>query len=214
MLSANPGRFITLEGGEGTGKSTQSEMLVAALTAQGIEVVASREPGGSPGAEEIRSLLVSGDPGRWDPMSEALLHFAARHDHLERTIRPALDAGRWVVCDRFVDSTLAYQGEGQGLGAEPLKALQHLVIGDFAPDLTLILDLSVEDGLARAAARGGGEDRYERMGADFHRRLRQAFLDIASAEPERCAVIDATGDAAAVHAAIMARLAERLGIPS
>ncbi len=189
-------------------------MLVAALAARGIEVVASREPGGSPGAEEIRALLVSGEPGRWDPMSEALLHFAARRDHLERTIRPALDEGRWVVCDRFVDSTLAYQGEGQGLGAEPLKALQKLVIGDFAPDLTLILDLSVADGLARAAARGGGEDRYERMGSEFHQRLRRAFLAIAAAEPERCALIDAGGEAPAVHGAIMATLAERLGVPA
>jgi dTMP kinase len=182
------------------------------LSARGIEVVASREPGGSPGAEEIRSLLVSGEPGRWDPISEALLHFAARRDHLERTIRPALEAGRWVVCDRFVDSTLAYQGEGQGLGAEPLKALQQLVMGDFAPDLTLILDLAVDDGLARAVARGGDEDRYERMGREFHQRLRQAFLAIADAEPERCALIDASGDAAAVHGAIMALLVGRLGV--
>jgi len=210
--SPTPGRFITLEGGEGTGKSTQAELLVAALKARGIDMLASREPGGSPGAEEIRALLVSGEPGRWDGMSEALLHFAARRDHVERTIRPALRAGRWVVCDRFVDSTIAYQGQGQGLGAEPLKTLQRLVIGDFAPDLTLVLDLAVEQGLARAAARGNGEDRYERMGEDFHRRLRQAFREIAAGDPERCALIDAAGDPAAVHGAIMATLAERWGI--
>jgi len=177
---------------------------VEALRAAGRDVVATREPGGAPGAEEIRRLLVEGEPGRWDPATEALLHTAARRDHLRATVWPALEAGRWVVSDRFYDSSVAYQGYGHGLGAERIEALQAWVLGDFAPDLTLILDLAAEAGLKRAVARGGGEDRYERMDVDFHRRLRQGFLDIAARHPARCAVIDAAQSVEAVHAAVMA----------
>lgn len=206
------GRFVTLEGGEGAGKSTQLRLLADALGACGMAVVLTREPGGSPGAEEIRQLLVSGETGRWGGMTEALLHTAARRDHLERTVWPALDAGRWVLCDRFFDSTMAYQGYGLGLGREPIEALQRLALGDFRPDLTLILDLPVEVGLERANARRGGEDRYERMDLTFHTRLRDGFLDIATREPERCAVIDAAHPVEVVQAAILDTVTRRLKV--
>lgn len=205
-------RFITLEGGEGTGKSTQLVLLIERLRAKGIDAVATREPGGSTGAEDIRALLVEGDPGRWTPMTEALLHGAARKDHVERLIRPALDQGQWVVSDRFADSTLAYQGHAQGLGADVISALQDIVIGDFKPDLTLILDLPVAVGLARAAGRANGEDRYERMGVEFHERLRRAFLEIAGGEPKRCVVIDADATPDAVAGAIWSAVAGRFGL--
>lgn len=207
------GRFITLEGGEGAGKSTQIRLLADALSACGAAPVLTREPGGSPGAEEIRGLLVNGEAGRWGPVTEALLHTAARRDHLERTVWPALDAGRWVICDRFFDSTMAYQGYGLGLGRDLVESLQAVALGDFRPDLTLILDLPVETGLARAAARRGGEDRYERMDLAFHRRLREGFLDIARREPDRCVAIDAAHPVETVQAAILDTVTRRLGVP-
>ncbi|MGB8274563.1 MAG: dTMP kinase [Alphaproteobacteria bacterium] len=184
------GKFITLEGGEGAGKTTQARLLAEGLHAAGLEVVTTREPGGSPGAEHIRELLVNGDVERWDPMTEALLHFAARRDHLVKTVWPALEAGRWVVCDRFTDSTLAYQGIGLGLGRDAVEAIARSAVGAFAPDLTIILDLAVDVGLARAKARSDDHHRYERMDRAFHERLRQGFLDIAGREPARCVVID------------------------
>lgn len=184
-------RFITLEGGEGAGKSTQIRRLAARLTGLGHQVTLTREPGGSPGAEAIRALLVTGDVARWSPLGETLLHFAARQEHLAATIRPALARGEFVLCDRFVDSTFAYQGAAQGLDPTVIAQLAKLVVGDTMPDLTLVLDLPVEIGLARAGARGG-EDRYERMGAAFHETLRQTFLARARAEPNRCVIIDAT----------------------
>lgn len=206
------GRFITIEGGEGAGKSTQVELLVRALRAADIDTLATREPGGTPGGEDIRKLLTSGDVGRWEPMSETLLHLAARREHVSKSIRPALDAGRWVVSDRFTDSTVAYQGYGHGLGAELVARLSELAIGGLVPDLTLILDLPVAEGLARAEARRGDEDRYERMDAAFHERLRAGYLEIAEREPARCRVIDARADVEAVQAAIRAVVAERLGV--
>lgn len=209
--AGSTGKFITLEGGEGAGKSTQIARLVAYLRDAGVDVIATREPGGAPGAEAIRSLLVEGEPGRWTPLTEALLHSAARADHLARTVRPALAAGTWVVCDRFTDSTLAYQGFGHGLDAARLRALNDLVTEGLAPDLTLILDLPVTIGLARAGGRPGAEDRYERMGHDFHDRLRQGFLAIAREAPGRCAVIDATQDVDIVAHAIARTVAQRLG---
>jgi dTMP kinase len=202
------GKFITLEGGEGAGKSTQAKLLGRGLSEAGLPTVVTREPGGAPGAEDIRGLLVTGAVGRWDPMSEALLHSAARHEHVTKTIQPALDSGTWVICDRFADSTMAYQGYGHGLGRQVVEGLNEWVLGAFAPDLTLILDMDVDDGLARAVA--GAEDRYERMGRDFHQRLRDGFLEIASREPGRCAVIDAGAGVDEVQAAINAVVRERL----
>src|ERR1700761_680312 len=151
------GRFITLEGGEGAGKSTQVKHLAATLAKKGIQTLTTREPGGSPGAEEIRALLVQGEPGRWDALTETLLVYAARADHVKRTIGPALLADKWVICDRFTDSTYAYQGVGRGLPREIIRRIDSVVLDDFRPDLTLILDLDVDTGLKRAGARGGQE---------------------------------------------------------
>ena len=206
------GRFITFEGGEGAGKSTQARRLARALEEHGLSVTVTREPGGSPGAEDIRSLIVSGDTDRWTPLTETLLVFAARADHLECTIRPALKSGKWVICDRFVDSTFAYQGIGQGMSAETIDRLRDLVVGPDMPALTLILDLPVETGLERAGRRDHAEDRFERMGDNFHQKLRQAFLDIASAEPERCVVIDAAQDEDAVAEAVWQAVSSRLAV--
>lgn len=209
------GRFITFEGGEGAGKSTQVRKLVGALREAGLDVVATREPGGAPSAEEIRSLLVSGAPDRWNPLAEALLLNAARVEHLERLIRPALAEGRWVVSDRFADSTTAYQGYAQKLGTAVTASLEALVVGDTRPDLTLVLDVPADRGLARAAARevrdAAGETRYERFSEPFHEALRQAFLDIAAREPARCVVIDATRSEDEVAADVWAAVRNRLG---
>ncbi|MCF8480117.1 MAG: dTMP kinase [Rhodospirillum sp.] len=203
------GRFITLEGGEGAGKSTQLRFMAETLATYPMEVVRTREPGGSTGAEAIRALLVEGAEDRWDAKTEALLHAAARRDHLTRTVLPALARGAWVLSDRFADSTMAYQGHGHGLAFADLAGLHYFVCDGFQPDLTLILDLPVADGLARASSRGGGEDRYERMGVAFHDRLREGFLTIARDNPDRCVVLDARGDANAVRKRIEGVLAAR-----
>lgn len=205
-------RFITIEGGEGGGKSTQVARLAGRLRTAGLQVVATREPGGAEGAEMIRKLLVEGEPGRWDAISELLLHFAARRDHVRRTLLPALERGQWVVSDRFVDSTMAYQGIGYGLGREPVEQLTAMVLGKLRPDLTLILDIPVDKGLARTASRGT-DNRYERMTPDFHERLRQGFLDIARREPERCVVLDATQSADEISEEIARIVRERIGAP-
>lgn len=205
------GIFITLEGGEGGGKSTQARKLAEALTARGHEVILTREPGGAPGAEAIRKLLVEGASNRWDGLTEALLHTAARRDHLVKTVWPAVGAGKTVISDRFFDSTIAYQGYGHGLDIAALRELQRVAIGDFKPDITLILDLPARVGLARAHVRGGTETRYESMAVAFHERLRQGFLEIAADEPKRCRVIDADHDIDTVHAAIMSAVTTFLG---
>jgi len=206
------GRFITIEGGEGAGKSTQVPLLVGALEHAGIAALATREPGGSPGAEAIRGLLLEGEGERWDAQSEALLLSAARRDHVNKLIAPALERGVWVVSDRFADSTLAYQGYGRGLAPADITMLHRFAIGDFAPDLTIILDLPAEIGLARAAARPAAADRFERLDPAFHDRLRQGFRGIAAAEPARCVLIDAAGAPQAVHRAVRDAVAERLGV--
>lgn len=205
------GRFITFEGGEGGGKSTQLRLLAQRLAEDGGEVVATREPGGSPGAEAIRDLLVRGAADRWSAMTETLLMYAARRDHVERVIKPALGRGAWVLCDRFADSTRAYQGAAGGTDPAFIAALEAHVLGDIRPDLTLILDLPPEAGLARAASRAGAETRFESKGAAFHARLRQAFLDIARAEPDRCRVIDAAQSLEAVSADIWAAIGPTRG---
>ena len=207
------GRFITFEGGEGTGKSTQVALLATALADAGVDVISTREPGGAPGAEEIRNLLVNGATNRWTPMSEALLNYAARAEHLDKTVYPALEKGQWVISDRFADSTMAYQGFGHGVKRGAINKLGSAVLGGFKPDLTIIFDLDLEVGLERAGARGQGEDRYERMGHDFHDRLRQGFLQIANDEPERCVVIDASAPIEQIAAAIRAIVSERLSVP-
>jgi dTMP kinase len=206
------GRFITLEGGEGTGKSTQLHLLVPWLRERGVDLVQTREPGGATGAERIRELLVKGDADRWTPLAETLLHYAARADHLDRTIRPALASGRWVACDRFADSTAAYQGYGHGVSLAFIESLFTAIVGETTPDLTLILDLPVADGLRRADQRAGHENRYEQMTVDFHERLRAGFLAIARGAPQRCMLIDASRGIDDVQAEIRAHVQRRFGL--
>lgn len=205
-------RFISFEGGEGAGKTTQIRRLAERLSERGLEVVLTREPGGSTGAEALRDLLVRGEADRWSPLAETLILYAAREDHLERLIRPALARGAWVLTDRFADSTRAYQGAGGGAPGALISQLEEAVLGTLRPDLTLILDLPVEAGLARALGRGGGEERFERKGRDFHARLRRGFLDIAEAEPQRCAVLDATAPPDEVAERIWAIVQARLPV--
>jgi len=189
------GKFITFEGGEGTGKSTQSAMLALRLESLGIRVQLTREPGGSPGAEIIRHVLLSGAAKPFGPEVEAMLFAAARDDHVQCTILPALDAGKWVISDRFADSTRVYQGALGRVDQRLINSLQRVSIGDLAPDLTVILDVPVELGLERVRLRRGEAkpDRFESENLEFHQKLREAYLAIAAAEPERCVVIDAGG---------------------
>jgi dTMP kinase len=197
------GRLITVEGGEGTGKSTHVRLLASVLAGEGMDVVTTREPGGTEGAEAIRELLLRGTRYRWDGLSEALLHYAARRLHLDQTILPALDRGSWVISDRFALARI--------------RALHALVVGTLAPDLTLILDIDAETGCARARARSGigdADDRYQAMDRAFHERVRRGFLTIAEAEPERCVVVDASAGVEAVAAIIRRTVAVRLGVPA
>lgn len=191
------GIFITFEGGEGAGKSTQIRTLADALRGAGREVIVTREPGGSPGAEAVRHVLLSGAAEPFGPAMEALLFAAARSDHVEQVIRPAIDRGAIVLCDRFMDSSRAYQGVTGNLDPSFMAELERVAINGMVPDLTIILDLDPEEGMRRATARRGdeGADRYEKETLDIHRRRRQAFLDIADAEPERCVVVDAAREA-------------------
>ncbi len=205
------GKFVTFEGGEGSGKSTQIAALAEVLRARGETVVCTREPGGTPAAEDIRDILVSGSVDRWSPVAEMLLNFAARAMHVRDLIGPALARGDWVLCDRFADSTMAYQGYAGGVPLEDIRAVYRATLGDFGPDLTLVFDLPVDVGLRRAGKRIADttsiEDRFERMGAEFHDRLRQGFLSIAAADPVRCRVIDADNDIAAVTSSMTAAVA-------
>lgn len=206
------GKFITFEGGEGAGKTTQIKRLADRLSAAGLQVTTTREPGGSQGAEQIRALLVNGSADRWSATTEALLHFAARRDHLEKTIIPALDAGQWVLCDRFVDSTMAYQGYGHELGREIIEKLQAIVVEQLLPELTIIMDIDPEEGLGRAGSRAGGEDRYESMAVAFHQRLRDGFLDIARRAPERCALVPARGSIEVIESQVLDLVRTRLNL--
>ncbi|OQW47731.1 MAG: thymidylate kinase [Proteobacteria bacterium SG_bin6] len=199
-------RFITLEGGEGAGKSTQARALAEALRARGLPVLVTREPGGSAGAEAIRALLLQGDAGRWSPRAEALLFAAARADHLEKTILPALAAGEWVICDRFIDSTRAYQGAG-GIEDAAILALHGFGAEGLLPDRTFVLDLPVAAGRARAEARdGAAADRFAARGDAFHASVRESFHRIAAAEPDRVRLIDAAQRPDAITAALLAEL--------
>ncbi len=205
-----PGHFITLEGGEGAGKTTQARLLADALVALGLSVLRTREPGGAPGAEILRDLLLGGSV-EWSVQAETLLHFAARAEHVDKTIRPALAAGTWVVSDRFYDSTMAYQGHGQGADRAAIAALVGLL--GIVPDVTLVLDVSDAVAVERQIGRGADADRYERLDALFHARVRQGFREIAAAAPERCVLISGDGSIPDVHAAIMRALRTRLSLP-
>lgn len=205
------GRFITLEGGEGVGKSTQAKALAAALRARGIEVLETREPGGSEGAEAIRALLLEGDGDRWSARAEALLFAAARADHVEKTILPAIAAGKWVICDRFLDSSIAYQGGADGLGSEAIRALHRIGSRDFLPDRTLLLDMPVFDASFRQVAAGiDRSDRFEKREEAFHDRVAASFRAMAEAEPDRIRVINAEGRVADVTDRLLAALADIL----
>jgi len=206
------GRFITFEGGEGAGKTTQINLLCDVLTPLTEELLLTREPGGSPGAEQIRQLLVTGAAARWTPMTEILLHFAARREHLERTVWPALDRGAWVLCDRFADSTLAYQGYGHGQSIDEIVKIYNVAVGTFSPDFTAVLDVPVGVGLKRAAGRDHDENRYESMDREFHERVREGFKTIAAKEPGRCQVFDATSDPETLQAEIRSAISARLGV--
>ncbi len=199
-------RFITFEGGEGAGKSTQLRRLAQALTARGIAVVSTREPGGAPGAEFLRGVLLAGEHS-FAPLAEMMLHFAARAEHVARTIVPALAAGRWVLCDRFFDSTEAYQVHGQGADAAAFAALKSTIQPH--PDLTLMLRVSPDVAATREAARGRAADRYDRLGAAFHARVAAGFEHITAHEPARCLMVDADGDEDSVAAAVWGIVAGR-----
>ena len=210
--SSGRGRFITFEGGEGSGKSTQIKTLAARLDAAKLRTLVTREPGGSPGAEIIRHLVLSGMGKRLGADAETLLFAAARDDHVRSVIQPALNQGIWVLCDRFSDSTRVYQGRLGQVAPAVLNAMQRVTIGDLKPDLTIILDVPVEIGMQRAAVRRGtgAPDRFEGEDVKFHQDLREAYRQIAAAEPERCVLIDATPDPATVAASVWTALRDRL----
>ncbi|HLL58589.1 MAG TPA: dTMP kinase [Allosphingosinicella sp.] len=206
-----PGRFITLEGGEGVGKSTQAKRLAEALRARGLEVVETREPGGSPGAEAIRALLLQGEVDRWTPETEALLFAAARSDHVARTIRPALDHGAWVLCDRFLDSSLAYQGGAGGIGLGAVLRLHEIGSKGFLPDRTLLLNLPAYDAAWRESARDGGKlDRFGRKSSDYHEDVARAFRMLAEEDPGRFRIVDASGSAEEVTERLLGALQDLL----
>jgi dTMP kinase len=206
------GRFITLEGGEGAGKSTQARRLAAFLEQRGLDVVMTREPGGSPGAEIMRHVLLSGGAEPFGPEAETMLFAAARRDHLAVTIKPALERGAWVICDRFADSTRVYQGHAGKVPLGFIQALERVTVGQDRPDLTLILDLPVKVGLARVASRGEATDRFEKEGLAFHNKLRAGFKAIARAEPERCRLIDAAAEADVVAESIRQAVTAHFGL--
>lgn len=206
------GYFITLEGGEGVGKSTQSRLLSERFRTQGFEVIETREPGGTLEAEKIRDLVLKTQGVNWDPLSEALMMVAARHEHCRKKIYPALEAGHVVICDRFSDSTLAYQGYAGGLNLQFLEKLLTLVIGAFKPDLTLLFDMPIEASFVRVKRRGRAADHFEGKAQDFHAKLREGFLDLAKKEPERIAIIDASASIEVVADEVKKTVATKLGV--
>lgn len=210
---ATRGRFITLEGGEGVGKSTLATALEARLVARGIKVVRTREPGGTPGAEAIRRLILSPpvEVAGWEPIAETLLFYAARTDHLDKLIRPALAAGSWVICDRFSDSTRAYQAAAGHVPSEHIETIDRICVGDTTPDLTLVLDLPLDAARERMTARANDKDAIESRVLSYHEAVHKAFLDIARANPQRCVVLDASAVPAALADSAIAAINERLG---
>jgi len=204
--------FIVLEGVDGAGKGVQSRMLLAAMQAAGLPALLTREPGGSPGAEEIRRLIVEGDVGRGDDMTELLLIYAARRSHLTETIWRALAKGTWVISDRFADSSRAFQGVAGGLGLDVVETVHQQVVGDFIPDLTLILDLDPSVSLARADARGSGEDRFEQKGLEYQSRVREGFRQLAQSTPESRVLIDASGSIETVARQILDTMNTHFGL--
>ncbi|WP_169545526.1 dTMP kinase [Sneathiella aquimaris] len=206
-----PGKFITLEGGDGTGKSTQARLLNEYIQANfNTNVLLTREPGGAPGADEIRELILTGDPDRWDAVGETLLFYASRRNHLRLTVWPALEVGTFVISDRFADSTMAYQGYGNQLGVENVQKIHDVTVGDFEPDLTLILDIDVARGLARTQGRSHNEDRFEKMDLSMHERMRQGFFDIAEKNKHRCVIVDADRPIDEIQSDLRAIVKERL----
>ena len=220
--SSEKARFISFEGGDGAGKTTQIQLLNKKLLSVGIKTYLTREPGGSIGAEEIRGLIVEGEPDRWDSCTETLLHFAARRDHLIKAITPALEKGLWVLCDRFIDSTMAYQGYGHGVSESIINSLCQFVVGNVRPHITIILDIPVEIGLERASVRMNHlsdkgnkinqEDRYEKMNTDYHKKLRCGFLEIAEKNPDRCYVVNGNLPSEEVSNEIERILLTKLGV--
>ncbi|UTW57405.1 dTMP kinase [Kordiimonas sp. SCSIO 12603] len=214
MPAQNNVPFITFEGGEGGGKSTQIKLLEEWLKEKSLNILRTREPGGCTGAELIRELVLTGDVDRWEPVTEALLYAAARAEHVARTIRPALADNKWVLCDRFEDSSIAYQGAGRGVGVKNVEQMQRLAFGNLKPTLTFLLDLPVEIGLKRAIGREGTktanvEDRFERMDVSIHETLRATFLKLADAEPDRFIILDATKSIDELQEQIRATVVER-----
>jgi dTMP kinase len=208
-MTRAPGRFISFEGGEGSGKSTQAKRLAERLKLRGHETILTREPGGSPGAEAIRHLLLNGIAKPLGPEAETFMFAAARDDHVATLIRPALDRGAWVVCDRFVDSTRVYQGSLGNVDQRLIRALERLVVGETMPDLTFVIDVPPEVGLARAADRGQGADRFEAEHIEYHRLLREAYREIVEREPDRCVLVDGTASIDAIAVRIWMLVSER-----
>jgi len=204
--------FIVLEGVDGAGKGVQSRLLLKAMSGAGLDVILTREPGGSPGAEEIRKLIVEGDADRWDDMTELLLIYAARRSHIDETIKPSLAKGTWVISDRFADSSRAFQGVAGQLGLNVVENIHGEVVGDFSPQITFILDLDPAISLERAEARGGGEDRFEQKGLDYQNKVRQGFQQLAASTPDTRKLIDASGSVEDVHRAIISEMNRHFGM--
>jgi dTMP kinase len=211
-MSQEAAYFISFEGGEGAGKTTQIKFLGETLRHAGYEVVITREPGGTPDAEAVRDLVLGGEPGRWNAKEEMLLMYTARSQLVRTIIRPALARGAWVLSDRFADSTLVYQGYAGGVDPDEVKKLHHLVLGDFNPEITFIMDIEPTNGMQRVHSRAEALNQFEKREADFYAQTRQAYLDIAKAEPERCAVIHAAQDASKVSVDIVQTIKDRTGV--
>lgn len=205
-------KFITFEGGEGSGKSTQSALLYQSFINASLSSIHTREPGGTKGSEEIRSILVQGDLNKWEPMSELLLVMAARSEHINKVIKPSMSNGYYVICDRFIDSSIAYQGFAQGLGESIVKEMHDLVFSGLYPDLTFVFDVDPSEGISRALARKGKETRYENMNIEFHIKIREGFRKIVSRNPKRCIAIDAKLSIEEIHESIISSVNEKFSL--